>query len=568
VIDGRRRAQALSIRPLAAALPAAAGVAVAVVALALRLTGLGRVAPDPFYDAAVRSMGTSWHDFLFGALEPGGSVAIDKPAVALWPQVAATKLLGFHTSALLVPEALAGAAGVALVFVLARMLWGPRAGLASAAALAVLPVAVLTARSDTMDALATTLALLAAVALVRAARTGGTWAVAGAGAAIGLAFNVKLFQALVPVPALVVFYFAASPLALRERLSRLAVFGSVALAVGLSWLVVVSTAPGREQPYAFGSSNGSALSAAFAYNGVDRLDAPARGAHADPAALARIPGPPGPTRLLGSDGDLGALLGSELAPALILGGAVAAAAAVAEGRRRRSAAGARRPAAGGDRRMAIAGALGVGVWLVTAGALFSYLGGLQVRYLDALAPAVALALGGGATALARWARLPGWAAVAAVVALLATPAAQALDVVHDADSDSGHIGTLPAPALQRLSAFLQAHTAGERYEVASATAVKATPLIAADGRRVLMLGTLAGHPITPLKRFLADVRNHEVSYVLIAGQCGPRSSRGPRGCGPAARWAVVHGRNVSAQAGLSVYEVHPPLRSRRYPRHG
>ena len=132
------RGTALAVRPLVAALSSsaalAAGAAVAVVALALRLTSLGRVAPDPFYDAAVRSMGTSWHDFLFGALEPGGSVAIDKPAVALWPQVAATKLLGFHTSALLVPEALAGAAAVGLVFVLARMLWGRPAGLASAAA--------------------------------------------------------------------------------------------------------------------------------------------------------------------------------------------------------------------------------------------------------------------------------------------------------------------------------------------------------------------------------------------------------------------------------------------------
>ena len=59
-------------------------------------------------------MGTSWHDFLFGALEPGGSVAIDKPAVALWPQVAATKLLGFSTLTLLLPSALAGLAGVAL----------------------------------------------------------------------------------------------------------------------------------------------------------------------------------------------------------------------------------------------------------------------------------------------------------------------------------------------------------------------------------------------------------------------------------------------------------------------
>src|SRR4051812_13093749 len=319
---------------------AAGGAAlVCAAALALRFSGLSGVAPDPFYDAAVRSMGTSWHDFLFGALEPGGSVAIDKPAPSLWPQVAAAKLLGFGTASLLIPEALAGAASVGLVFVLARMLWGRTPGLVSAAALAVLPVPVLTARSDTPDALATALALVAAVAVVHSARTGGAWAMAGAGAAIGAAFNVKLFQALVPVPALIVLFVAAAP---RRRLSRLALGGSVALAVGLSWLAVVSTAPGREQPYAFGSTNGSALSAAFGYDGFARLHA----SRTD-AILENVPGPPGAARLVGRGGDLGALLGSELVPALILGGAAIATAIAVEGRRRRAGTSARPAAAGG-----------------------------------------------------------------------------------------------------------------------------------------------------------------------------------------------------------------------------
>jgi hypothetical protein len=78
-----------------------------------------------------------------------------------------------------------------------------------------------------------------------------------------------------------------------------------------------------------------------------------------------------------------------------------------------------------------------------------------------------------------------------------------------------------------------------------------------------MLGTLAGHPITPLRTFLKDVRNDEVSYVLIAGRCGPHNATGPGGCGIAARWARVHGRNLTRLVGLPLYEVHPPLRARR-----
>ena len=65
-----------------------------------RLAGLGAGEPDPFYDAAVRSMGTSWHALLVGAFEPGARVAIDKPPVDLWLQVASTKLFGFTTAAL------------------------------------------------------------------------------------------------------------------------------------------------------------------------------------------------------------------------------------------------------------------------------------------------------------------------------------------------------------------------------------------------------------------------------------------------------------------------------------
>ncbi len=94
-----------------------------------------------------------------------------------------------------------------------------------------LPLAVLTDRSDTMDSLATALALVAAVLLVFAARAeDGRWLIAGAGVAVGGAFAVKLFQGLIPVPALAVLYYTASPLGRGERLSRLALWTAVAVA--------------------------------------------------------------------------------------------------------------------------------------------------------------------------------------------------------------------------------------------------------------------------------------------------------------------------------------------------
>ena len=519
-------ARARSIDPATVAAPLVlAGAA------ALRFADLGRTATDPYYDAAVRSMGGSWHAFLFGAYEPGASVAIDKPPVELWLQVASTKLFGFTTGALLLPGVLGGCAAVLALYALLRRLFGVAEAVAGAAALAVLPVSVLTSRSDTMDTVAAALSLGAALLVVRAARRDGRWALAGAGALIGLAFAVKVFQALLPVPALVVLYLAASPLPLRRRLARLAPAAGVAMAVGLCWLAVVTAAPGRLQPWAIGSANGSAIDATFVYNGVDRLDAaPAAAAarvRALPAAVAAArPDPPGPFRLTGAGASLDLRLGAELVPAVLAGLAALFMAA--------------RPFP----RLARAGALMLGTWLATGVVVLSAMHGLEARYLEAVAPAVAGTLGAGVVTVARRIRAPVWAAALAMVALLAIPLQQSVAIARTAASDSGHIGAMPASEVARLSGFLRRNDHGARYELASATAVKAAPLIARDGRPVLLLDALARQPIAPLHRLLAEVRAGDVRYLLMTAGC-----RGGR-CGQAVAWAQRNGSDVTRRAGL------------------
>ena len=61
---------------------------------ALRVYDLARVPGNPFYDAAVRSMGLSWHNFFFAAFEPSGRLAVDKPPIDLWLQVRASRRSG------------------------------------------------------------------------------------------------------------------------------------------------------------------------------------------------------------------------------------------------------------------------------------------------------------------------------------------------------------------------------------------------------------------------------------------------------------------------------------------
>src|SRR5580698_8239862 len=96
---------------------------------------------------------------------------------------------------------------------------------------------------------------------------------------MGLAFNVKLFEALVGLPALALL----AVLVCRERRwRRLALATGVFVVVSLSWLLV--TLAFSPRPYAIGSTDGSAWNAAFVFNGWDRIT----GASTQPALTAQL----------------------------------------------------------------------------------------------------------------------------------------------------------------------------------------------------------------------------------------------------------------------------------------
>jgi 4-amino-4-deoxy-L-arabinose transferase-like glycosyltransferase len=429
-----------------------AAILIAAGAAALRLIHIGAVESDPFYDGAVRSMTLSLHNFFFGAMEPAGTVAIDKPPLDLWLQVASVELGGFTSTALKLPEALGGTAAIVLLFAAVRRVFGVGAGLAAALALAVLPVAVITARSDTMDAVMMALLVLALLLIIRAGESGATGWLLGAGAVLGLAFNVKLLESVVALPGLTLLAYLGLPGRRRARLGKLALAGIVYVAVSLSWLTATLAFPAHERPYAFGSSNGSAWNAAFVYNGLERLEGKAQPggeppfsshahyAEATQAERDRIPiTPPSATRLLTRIGPLsGERLGLEAFVALLLGALTLA--AVNWGRlpeawrARTSRAMAALPGAAGGASPSGDGALGAGpegisgdgggrrgtaaiaptfagvqggdaerlrravmagllLWLVTGIALFSHMARLHPRYTEGFTPAVAACLG-------------------------------------------------------------------------------------------------------------------------------------------------------------------------------
>ncbi len=63
---------------------------------------------NTYYAAAVKSMSTSWHDFLFASMDKTGLMTVDKPPLALWVQALSARIFGFSSWSILVPQALMG----------------------------------------------------------------------------------------------------------------------------------------------------------------------------------------------------------------------------------------------------------------------------------------------------------------------------------------------------------------------------------------------------------------------------------------------------------------------------
>ena len=104
-----------------------------------------------YYAAAVRSMGTSWHNFFFASFDPTGFVSVDKPPLSLWVQVVFTKVFGYAPWALYAPQVIAGTLAVAVLMVGLRRAIGPWAAITGGAALALTPISVMVNRSNNTD---------------------------------------------------------------------------------------------------------------------------------------------------------------------------------------------------------------------------------------------------------------------------------------------------------------------------------------------------------------------------------------------------------------------------------
>ena len=260
-------------------------LAIAAVAAVAYGWGMAGASVEPFYGAAARSMSESWHDFIFGAFDPAGTVTVDKLPGELWLQALSLRVFGFHIWALVLPQVVEGVLTILVLYRAVRRLAGPAAGLIAAAVLAVTPITVLLNRGNVSDSLLILLLVLAADATSAALLTGSLPQLLLAGLWVGLAFQAKMIQAWLALPALAAAYLLAAPAAkLRTRCAHIALAGLVTAVVSLSWMTAVSLVPSQDRPYVDGSPDDSVYTQVFDYNGLGRLT----------GNWASVAGPPSP----------------------------------------------------------------------------------------------------------------------------------------------------------------------------------------------------------------------------------------------------------------------------------
>ncbi|MGA9029374.1 MAG: glycosyltransferase family 39 protein, partial [Methanoregula sp.] len=233
---------------------------------------------NTFYAAAVKSTLVNPAAGFFNSFDPAGFVTVDKPPVGLWVQAAFAAVLGFKGWVLILPQALAGIGSVALVYFIVARPFGKPAGLVAALALAVTPILIAVSRNGTMDTQLIFVLLLAVWAVLKATRERSLpWLLVSV-ILVGIGFNIKMIQAFVVVPAiLLVYLLGTTNFSWKKRALHLGIAVMVLLCVSLSWAVAVDMVPASERPYIGGSGDNTVLGLIINYNGLERLGLENRG---------------------------------------------------------------------------------------------------------------------------------------------------------------------------------------------------------------------------------------------------------------------------------------------------
>ncbi|MGV9898274.1 ArnT family glycosyltransferase, partial [Streptomyces tendae] len=226
---------------------------------------------NSFYSAAVLSGTESWKAWFFGSLDAGNFLTVDKPPFALMVMGLSCRLFGYGTWQMMLPLIAAALATIWILHASVRRVWGHGAATVAALVLALTPITVAINRDNNPDTLLVFLMVAGAALGLRAVRTGRLLPLLGSAVCFGLAFNTKMLQGYIALPAVFLVYVCATDLGWTKRVRNLAL-AAVALAVSsFWWAAAVSLVPASERPYIGGSTDGTAWDLITGYNGLGRI---------------------------------------------------------------------------------------------------------------------------------------------------------------------------------------------------------------------------------------------------------------------------------------------------------
>ena len=223
----------------------------------------------PYYAAAARSMLANPGIAFFNSFDSVGFVTVDKPPLGIWAQAASAAVFGFNSWSVVLPQALAGIGSVILIYFIVERPFGKPAGLIAAFALATTPIFVSTARDGTMDMQMIFVILLALWVALKATREQSLWLLLLSFALVGIGFNIKMIQAYVVLPGLIVIYLFGVNLPTRQKMVHLILALFVLAAISLSWALAVDAIPADQRPYIGTSGDNSVIGLILGHNGQE-----------------------------------------------------------------------------------------------------------------------------------------------------------------------------------------------------------------------------------------------------------------------------------------------------------
>jgi 4-amino-4-deoxy-L-arabinose transferase-like glycosyltransferase len=371
------------------AVPAMLGVTfMAAVMYLVNLTVSGYA--NTYYSAAALAGSQSWSAWFFGSIDSANFITVDKPPLATMLMGLSVRLLGLSPWSVLLPQALAGVAMVAVLMLAVRRTFGPAAAVIAGLVAALTPAAVLIFRFNNPDALSTLLLVLSAYAVLRALDGGRLRWVALAGALVGFGFLTKYLQAYFVLPAFAFVWAFAAPGSARQRLAGLVVAALAVVAASGWWVAIMELIPAVSRPFIGGSETNSVVDLLLGYDGLGRIFGQGGGG----GGGGGFSGTPGLLRLFNAE------LGGQVAWLLPLALGATGLGLLVRTRTPRT-------------DLARAGYLLWGLWLLVHAVVFSFMSGIiHSYYVVAMAPAIGALAGAGSVELWRLRERFRWGGIA------------------------------------------------------------------------------------------------------------------------------------------------------------